>query len=91
MLYSLQHIHLPLWDGDSRFYRYKLETSPDGKRWTEVVDRSSGEWRSWQMHHFSPRPVQYIRVHGTYNSRNSNWHAVELEAYCRDAPHRKGQ
>ena len=30
---SLSMIRLLLWDGDDRFYRYKLELSSDGERW----------------------------------------------------------
>ncbi|MEM7395426.1 MAG: hypothetical protein AAF492_24100, partial [Verrucomicrobiota bacterium] len=41
-----------------------------------------GKWKSWQALKFSPRAVKQIKVHGTYNSKNSGFHLVELEAYC---------
>jgi WD40 repeat protein/serine/threonine protein kinase len=81
-VYQLQEIRLLLWDGNKRYYRYILETSVDGKTFTPVVDRNSGEWRSWQTVGFSPRPVKYIRLQGMYGSENKWFHVVELEAYC---------
>ena len=84
--YVLRQIRVLLWDGNaspsSRFYRYVLETSPDGKTYSPLVDRSRGEWRSWQTIKFQARPVQSIRLKGIYNSANSGFHVVEVEAYC---------
>jgi hypothetical protein len=79
----LRQIRLLLWDGESdRYYKYALETSPDGKTWAPVVDRSKGKWRSWQTIDFVPRRVKAIRLKGLFNSANGGFHAVELEAYC---------
>ena len=81
--YLLREIRFLLWDGENRFYRYALETSPDGETFVPLVDRSSkGKWRSWQTHRFPPRRVKVIKVIGSYNSANRGFHAVELEAYC---------
>ena len=77
----ISYIQLLLWDGDTRFYRYKIETSADGKTWDALVDRSTGEHRSWQHIPFRPRKIKYVRIHGLGNSANSGFHIVEFEAY----------
>lgn len=82
-VYALQQISFLLWDGNQRSYQYKVEVSPDGKRWLELVDRSKGAWRSWQHIEFRPRPVKAVRVTGLHNTDNTGFHIVELEAYCK--------
>ncbi len=84
--YLLRQIRMLLWDGEPRFYRYALETSPDGQTYVPLVDRSQGEWRSWQTIPFPPRRVKTIKVKGVYNSANNGFHVVELEAYCVPPP-----
>ena len=81
-VYHLQKIRLKLWDGDNRYYRYTVETSADGKEYEPLVDRSKGQWKSWQIISFPPRPVKTIKIRGLYNSINPVFHVVELEAYC---------
>jgi F5/8 type C domain len=81
--YVLRQIRLLLWDGESdRYYRYNVEVSVDGKTYTPLGDHSHGEWRSWQTLDTPPRVVKYIRLKGLFNSANSTFHCVELEAYC---------
>ncbi len=81
--YVLRQIRFLLWDGDSdRYYKYVVETSPDGKAWVPLVDRSKGKWRSWQTLDFLPRRVKAIRLKGLFNSANGGFYIVELEAYC---------
>jgi hypothetical protein len=80
--YLLQEIRLLLWDGNQRHYRYVVETSVDGETFSPLIDRSKGEWRSWQTLTFPPRPVKCIRLQGLHNSANKWFHVVELEAYC---------
>ena len=75
-----------MWDGDNRFYRYKIEASSDNTTWTTIVDRTSGTWQSWQDIGFSPAiTARYLRLTGTYNSSlngaNTSFHAVEWEVY----------
>ncbi|MBU0706685.1 discoidin domain-containing protein, partial [Patescibacteria group bacterium] len=79
--YTLNHIDLLLWDNDNRYYRYYIETSSDEKNWDRVVDKTTGEHRSWQRHQFDPRKFQYIKIVGTYSSVNTGFHAVEAKAY----------
>jgi hypothetical protein len=80
--YVLRQIRFLLWDSDDRHYKYIVETSPDGKTWVPLVDRSKGKWKSWQTLDFAPRRVKAIRVKGLFNSANGGFYIVELEAYC---------
>ncbi len=70
-----------LWDRDQRFFRYRIDTSRDNTHWEPAVDKSTGEWRSWQIDRFSPRSAKYIRFTGLYNSANSLFQVVEFEVY----------
>jgi hypothetical protein len=89
-VYKLKVIRFLLWDSDSRYYRYAVDVTADGKEWTQIVDHSDGQWKSWQEISFtSSRPVKAIRIKGLYNSANSGFYIVELEAYCTAAPPRK--
>ena len=81
-VYQLKTIRFLLWDGDDRYYRYTIDVSADGKEWTQLADRSKGKWKSWQEFNFPPRPVKKIRVNGLYNSANSGFYIVEMEAFC---------
>jgi len=83
---AINCIRFLLWDlEENRFYRYKLEvcdsTKPDGK-WITVADKTGNneECRSWQVISFSKQTVQLIRLTGTFNSVNSGFHVVELQA-----------
>ena len=81
----LNAVRLLLWDGDQRFYRFRLDGSPDaeGGRWSVLADRSGDacECRSWQNLSFPVQSVRRLRLTGTYNSANSGFQVVELEAY----------
>jgi BTB/POZ domain-containing protein 9 len=82
---TIDCIRILLWDRDEqRFYRYKLEISPDdtGKAWTVVADRTGEkeECRSWQTVRFKPQTVKQMRLTGTFNSANSGFHVVEFQA-----------
>ncbi len=85
--YRLQAMHFLLHDTDkTRFYRYRIRVSSDGKTFTDLVDRSRGEWRSWQQMVFPPRPVRAVKLLGLYNSANAGFHVVEFEAYYKPPP-----
>jgi hypothetical protein len=81
-VYLLQYIRLRLWDQDNRYYRYRVWSSSDGKRFSLVVDHSTGEWRSWQEIKFPARGVKFVKLECLYNSANENFQIVEFEAYC---------
>ena len=74
---------LLLWDLDNRYYRYKIEASIDSTTWTTIVDRTTTNLcRGWQDISFdSPVQARYLRLIGTYDSANVQFHAVEWEVY----------
>jgi hypothetical protein len=82
-VYLLREVRFLLWDRDPRqFYRYVLSVSVDGRNFVPLVDRSQGEWKSWQTLRFNPRPVKAIRLAGLFSNNEPNLHVVEFEAYC---------
>ncbi|XP_039153980.1 BTB/POZ domain-containing protein 9-like [Drosophila simulans] len=76
----INHIHMLLWDRDSRAYSYYVEVSVDQQHWERVVDYSDYHCCSWQYLYFAPRPVRFIRLVGTHNTVNRVFHVVSLEA-----------
>jgi len=80
-VYKLNQIDLLLWDLDNRYYQYFIEVSKDNRNWEKIVDKTTGEHKSWQNIHFDEREIKYIRVVGTYGSANNVFHIVELKAY----------
>ena len=77
-------IRFLLWDKDDRYYRYKLEVSSDasGNTWTMAADCTgpTQQCKSWQKVLIPPQLIKQIRLTGTFNSANSVFHVVELQA-----------
>ncbi|HPZ06633.1 MAG TPA: discoidin domain-containing protein [Candidatus Eremiobacteraeota bacterium] len=81
-VYLLNKIDILFWDLMRSYYQYNIETSVDKQNWELLVDRSYGEWYSWQYISFQPRAIKYIRINCSYNSDYSgNYKIVELTAY----------
>jgi hypothetical protein len=80
--YLINKIDILFWDLARSYYQFKIETSVDKKNWELLIDRSYGEWYSWQYLSFPARPVKYIRINCSYNSDYSgNYKIVDLVAY----------
>jgi len=82
---AIDCIRMLLWDRDpERYYRYKLEVCADaeGKAWELVADHrgAAEQCRGWQVVRFKQQQVKLIRLTGTFNSANSGFHVVELQA-----------
>ena len=79
---------IPYWEG-GRYYKYTVETSRDGKKWTEVVDmRSNTEIASpnGHKHIFKVKypdgiKARYARINVLYNSANEGVHIVEFKIF----------
>ena len=84
--YLIRELRMLLWDGDSRYYNYAIETSLGGILYNQVVDRSEGEWRGWQIMPLDGSPIKYVKIKGLdcsfKNPINYAFLAVEFEAYC---------
>lgn len=77
----INHLKLLLWAKSTISYSYYVETSVDQNNWKRVIDFTKHRCRSWQFLHFPSCAVRYIKLVGTYNTSNSDFHAVALEAY----------
>jgi putative heme-binding domain-containing protein len=52
-----------VWEFDGRNYRYKVEGSADGKKWSMLVDQTAGKLdEQVQEHAFKAKGVRYVRV-----------------------------
>jgi hypothetical protein len=81
---TIARTQMLLWDLDGRWFQYKIETSADRCRWEPAVDKSQGEWLSWQTDRFPPREARYVRVTPLYNSaKQAQFQVVEFEVYAR--------
>jgi len=63
---------LHLYDGDDRFFRYKVESSLDGSNYDLIVDRSTGEHRGVQRIPMTERAARYLKISGLFASVDSN-------------------
>ncbi|KAJ3643696.1 hypothetical protein Zmor_026392 [Zophobas morio] len=63
--FMLSSMKLLLWNNDSRFYKYYIEVSINKSEWTMIADHRNEENKSWQIIHFSERPIVFIRITGT--------------------------
>ncbi len=79
--YLLREIRFLLWDLDVRTFRYRIAVSADGNTFAPLIDRSQGDWRSWQRIEFRPRVVKAIKFFGVSGSVG-DCTVVEFEAYC---------
>uniref|UniRef100_A0A1L8DAN5 BTB/POZ domain-containing protein 9 n=1 Tax=Nyssomyia neivai TaxID=330878 RepID=A0A1L8DAN5_9DIPT len=82
--YYIGSLRLLLWDLDDRNYCFYIETSTNRRNWEVVVDKRSDPVRSWQHFTFTPRPVVFIKIVGTYNTANEIFHCVHFECPSQD-------
>jgi len=77
----ISQIDTLLWNLDKRTFRYRIEVSEDGQRWTQVVDKSAVECGGWQDDRFPPTRARYIRFTGLHSTANSLFQIVKIEVY----------
>lgn len=78
----------PYWGG-KRYYRYRIESSVDGKAWQLAFDASANSTPATPkgvMHVFKPHDARYVRVVMLHNSANPGLHIVELEVFSAAGP-----
>jgi len=73
--FTIRALKIHWWDDDDRYYQYKVEISTDNRTWVEVVNKTSGEYRSWQWDEINAK-ARWIRITGTYNSANQ-WYQIK--------------
>ncbi|XP_063925361.1 BTB/POZ domain-containing protein 9-like isoform X1 [Zophobas morio] len=82
--FVVSSMKLLLWDLDDRKYKYFIETSVNNVTWEIVADRRNENYKSWQNIRFDERPVVFIRIIGTDNTANTDFHCVHFECPSRD-------
>ncbi len=68
------------WDNDNRYYQYKIETSTDNETWVLQIDKTLGEYKSWQWDAIDS-DIRWIRIIGIHNSENEWWHLKEIHLF----------
>ncbi|NQT53505.1 DUF1080 domain-containing protein, partial [bacterium] len=70
---------------DARLYRFTVEVSADGKKWTQVADMSKhnrpGTPAGFVLK-FEPVEARYVRLSNIVNSVNPSCHLVELKIFA---------
>ncbi|GAB4188560.1 MAG: hypothetical protein Tsb002_14940 [Wenzhouxiangellaceae bacterium] len=72
---TFDNIHLHLWDGDDRAFRYLIEYSEDGVNYASLVDRLAGGMRGPQIERFEPIDTRFLRFSGDSTS-NASLHFI---------------
>jgi RHS repeat-associated protein len=88
---ALDGVQVRLYDGDDRYFRFRIEQSADGQTYLPLVDKSVGEHRGIVREDFAPIQTRFLRLYGTYTSQGNNViHFIdEIFAYGSEsvAPH----
>uniref|UniRef100_A0A7E4V492 BTB domain-containing protein n=1 Tax=Panagrellus redivivus TaxID=6233 RepID=A0A7E4V492_PANRE len=74
--YLLDQMKLLLWDKDQRQYSYHIEVSTDKKQWTRIVEENLVS--SWREVNFNRQPVVFVKIVGTHNTANTDFHVVHI-------------
>ncbi|MGB0513745.1 MAG: discoidin domain-containing protein, partial [Wenzhouxiangellaceae bacterium] len=72
---SFDSIHLHLWDGDDRSFRYLIEYSEDGVNYADLVDRLGGGMRGVQIERFESVDARFLRFSGD-STTNASLHFI---------------
>jgi len=71
-----------MWESPGFLYRYKIEASPDGLRWSTVVDRSKNTEVQWMpVDAFTAENVRYVRLSSTGLERGCWMGLMEFEVF----------
>lgn len=84
---SLSSIHLWTYWQDGRIYKYKIEGSQDGEKWSTLVDQSANSISGTQdgsVFNFDPVKIRYVRTTILDNSRGkaNGGHIVEIKGFA---------
>ncbi len=63
------------------YAHYVIQGSPDGQRWTTLVDRRHGPWRGTKTDFFAAAEVKYLRFDGTF-SNGEPFRVRNVEAFA---------
>jgi hypothetical protein len=84
--YSVAAMNLSWYNGDSRRYNFRLQTSIDANAWTDVfLGSNSGTTAELKPYLFAARPAQFVRVIGSGNNVNSWMSLNEMQVMANGA------
>ncbi|XP_050435396.1 BTB/POZ domain-containing protein 9-like [Adelges cooleyi] len=78
--YILSSMRMLLWDQRGLYYHYTVEASFDNQEWVMIINNSKKRTHGWQVLHFKPRPIVFIRITGKDNPKYWIFHCVYFEA-----------
>lgn len=71
-----------MWESPGFLYQYKIEVSPDGLRWSTVVNQSENTEVQWMpVHAFTAENVRYVRLSTTALEDGCWMGLVEFEVF----------
>lgn len=71
-----------MWESPGFLYQYKIEVSPDGLRWSTVVDQGKNTEVQWMpVHAFTSENVRYVRLSSTGMDDGCWMGLVEFEVF----------
>lgn len=80
--YNVTSLNLAWYNGDSRKYNFKLQTSVDGSAWTDSFSgTNSGTSAALKPYDIPDVSAKYVRVLGTGSDVNNFVSLLELEVY----------
>lgn len=82
-LYNTNRINVINYYNDQRYYKYTVETSIDGKSWTEAYkkDNDALSTKDGYPVALTDTVARYVRVTGTFDSKNPSFHLNEIQVY----------
>ena len=84
--YNVTSLNLAWYNGDSRKYNFRLQTSVDGSVWTDsFVGSNSGTSAALKPYDIPDVSAKYVRVLGTGSDVNNFVSLLELEVYTNGA------
>ncbi|XP_050426606.1 BTB/POZ domain-containing protein 9-like [Adelges cooleyi] len=78
--YILSSMRMLLWDQSNLFNSYTVEVSANNQEWVMIINNSKKWTHGWQVLHFKPRPIAFIRITGVRNSIGSFFRCVYFES-----------
>ncbi|WP_176371604.1 discoidin domain-containing protein [Desulfosediminicola flagellatus] len=78
---NISGIGLHNYDKDSRYQRYTVAASVDNSTYTQVIDRSGGQNKSYLEDDISPVEARFIKIRALFNSVGPNVVFKEIKVF----------
>ena len=80
--YDLESVNVMTYRGSDRIYHYRIYTSADGETYTLLGQKDDAETALYSQNYAAQEETvaRYIKVVGTYHSKNAGFHLLEVRA-----------